>query len=296
MRGPGAALERYERLPPRPASTRLGTDPGERCRACTPTCWRSTSPVREGVRYDVDARCSAATTTSRRLRALVDQLARGLDHRARRARQDPPRPRRSARDADAAGRALRRAGRRHVRRGRRRRGRLRARGARLGQRAPGRSRPSSAPTSAPGSRSSSPRAGACWCSTTASTSSRPSPTLVAFLSRDHPRPAGAHHEPRAARRSPPSASTCSASSRRPTRVALFCQRAHGRAPRRATCPRTSCGASWPGSTACRWRSSWPPRRCARCRSRRSPPARGPVRPAARRRPHARPTGTRPCSR
>ena len=60
----------------------------------------------------------------------------GLDHRARRARQDAARPCPRARRR-AAGRARRRAGRRHRGGGRRRRGRLRARRPRLGRRAAG---------------------------------------------------------------------------------------------------------------------------------------------------------------
>ena len=93
--------------------------------------------------------------------------------------------------------------------------------------------------------------------------------LVAFLVSTDGRAAGAHHEPGAARRSPPSASTCSASSSVADAAQLFRERARAARPSVRLDRRRRAPASSAGSTACRSRSSWRPPRCARCRSRRS---------------------------
>ena len=63
VRGPGAALERYEAYR-QDLLERLGTNPGERLAARIATCWRSTAPSAAAC-ATTRPRCSAATATSR---------------------------------------------------------------------------------------------------------------------------------------------------------------------------------------------------------------------------------------
>ena len=221
VRGPGAALERYERYR-RDLRERLGASPGERLQRAHRDLLALDRPERTGRAL----RRHAAARPRRRHRgpASADrELARRVDRRAGRAGQDAPGARAGAR-RDAAGRARGRARRRHRRRRPGGRGRLRARRARLDQ------RPPDADAGAAGRR---PRA------------RRPAPRAVAEPARARqlraPRRRGrrARRVPRlddratcacsrrAGRRwrSRPSASTCSASSTATTRCELFRERA-----------------------------------------------------------------------
>ena len=223
-------------------------------------------PVRSGVRYD------ATTLLGRdrdleRLRALLSKLAwcrssarAGSARRASRmcSRATPPQPVVHVVELvgvtspeDVVGR-----------------GRLRARRARLGQRSP--NADAGAAGRPPRAHRPAARAGAraCSCWTTASTC-RGGRRACRVPDR-RPRRTCACSPPAVRRwRSPPSASTCSTSSTSPTRSSCSGERAIAARPGVRLDRRGRDANRRAGSTACRWRSSWRPRRCARWRSRRS---------------------------
>ncbi len=87
VRGPAAALERYERYRS-DLRDRLGTDPGEPLRRVHRDLLALDRPVRKGVRYDATALLGRDDDLDR-LRALSDERAGGVDRRGGRARQDP---------------------------------------------------------------------------------------------------------------------------------------------------------------------------------------------------------------
>ena len=91
VRGPGAALERYEALPAGPARAarhqpRRAAPP----RASRPAGARPSRPQRRALRRDLAARPRPRRRPAPR---AADRRARGLDHRAGRPRQDPARAR-----------------------------------------------------------------------------------------------------------------------------------------------------------------------------------------------------------
>ena len=239
VRGPGAALERYEAYR-QDLLERLGTNPGERLAPRAPRPAGARPPGPRAACATTRARCSAATATSRRLRALLDRRARGLDHRAGRPRQDAARPRpRAATPTQPVVHFVELVG---VTSAEDVVGEV---GSVLGVR----DSVSAQRTLTPEQRARRPRPHraaarrrrrACSCSTTASTSSTRWPSWWPSSSR---RPPTCACSRRAARRSrsPPSASTCSASSSRPTRPRCS---ATARSPRARTpsCPRTSCAS------------------------------------------------------
>ena len=221
------------------------------------------------------------------------RVAGHLDRRAGRARQDPARAPARPRGR-AAGGALRRAGRRGVARRRHRRGRLGARRARLGQRPPGAHRRAARRRARPDRPAARPGADPAH------------PRQLRARRRRGRRPRGA------ARGRHPRSCGCVTTTRAPLAIAaerVFALGAARRRRRASSCsgsgPRppgpacasttTRCAASSPGSTACRWPSSWPPPRCGRCRSPTSTAgsttgSRCCAAPTA-----AHPTATRPCS-
>ncbi len=145
--------------------------------------------------------------------------------------------------------------------------------------------------------------GCCSSSTTASTWCTRAPTLAQAAAAGGPAPQGARDEPRAAarrRRDDLPGARARAFPRPHKRdhaggAAAIRGGAPVRRPRRARCSRHSRSTAQnasavaddlpPRSTAFRWRSSSPPRACARCRSTdRRAPGRS-LSPADRRRPH-----------
>ena len=264
VRGPAAALERFEhyrRDVREPARCQSGgavaADPP------IPAGARPAGPQRRAIRREHARRARARP---RAAEGADGSLARGLDRRSRRPREDAPRACPRARGL-RTGRARRRARRRHLDAGHRGRGRIRARRPRFGQWPPGShcrgaGRRSGARCTASRAVAQPARAGQLRALDRGGCGVGRVPRL------DDGRAAGAHHDPGAARDRCRSASTCSDSSRSPTRPSCS---ANGRSRRGRLrgYPTMSWRASSAGSTACRWRSSWRPPRCARCRSRRS---------------------------
>ncbi len=127
--GVPVALEHYEAYRSR-LRDRLGVDPADSLQRLHRELLAADDPVRTGVRYDAEELLGREDGP----RAAARRCPHGpadLDHRARRDRQDPDRPRAGPGGDPGAG-ALRRAGRHHLAGRRRRGGRCGSRGARLG--------------------------------------------------------------------------------------------------------------------------------------------------------------------
>ena len=86
VRGPGAALERYEHHR-RDLRDCLGTNPGERLRRAHRDLLALDEPVRSGVRHDASSLLGRDRDIARPA-GDAGRVARRLDRRARRARQD----------------------------------------------------------------------------------------------------------------------------------------------------------------------------------------------------------------
>ena len=273
---------------------RLGIDPGPSAAPRARRAARRRPPGAHRAALRRRPRCVGRDDDIRALRALVGRVAGGVDPRRRRPRQDPAGPRARPRGR-AAGRALRRARRRHLARGRRRRGRLGARRARLGQRPPRPDARAAPRRPRPDRAAARRRRRPCSSSTTASTWSTRSPTWWPSSSSTRPdlRVLTTTRAPLAiaAERVYLLGAAPTPTRLRPVRRARPRGAARVRARRRGG-RRASCT----GSTACRWRSSWPRRRCGRCRSRRSTAGSRTGSRCCAAATAARPTATRRCSR